>query len=425
MYRFFSFRKSLLAAALTALLPQAVQATNGYLAHGYGNQSKGVAGVAAALPQDALVIATNPAGLLSLDSRLDLGIDVFLPRRNATIEGNAFGPDEGFSGNDTDVFYIPEFGYNRRLSERLAVGLAIYGNGGINTDYQRNPFARFGATGKAGVNLEQVFVAPALAFAVTERHHLGIAVNLAYQRFRARGIAPFAAASIDPSRVSDNGHDDSTGAGVRIGWLGQITDQLEIGASWQSKTWMSSLDKYRGLFANQGEFDVPENYVVGVAYHPGDALTLAADWQRILYSDVAAVGNSAFRLFQGGQPLGSNGGPGFGWRDIDVIKLALRYQASSRLTLRLGYSHSDQPIPERETFFNILAPGVVQEHLTTGATWRINESHALTLTYTHAFGEWVRGAGSIPPGMPPGFGGGEADVYLQEDIFGIGWQIDL
>ena len=129
-------------------------ATNGYFSHGYGNQSKGAAGVAAALPQDALITATNPAGLLFIGDRLDLGVDVFLPRRNAAISGNSFGPDESFSGNDSQVFYIPEFGYSRQLSNDMALGLAVYGNGGINTDYANNPYARFGATGSAGVNME-------------------------------------------------------------------------------------------------------------------------------------------------------------------------------------------------------------------------------------------------------------------------------
>ncbi len=38
-------------------------ATNGYFSHGWGTKSKAMAGVAAALPQDTLVSATNPAGM--------------------------------------------------------------------------------------------------------------------------------------------------------------------------------------------------------------------------------------------------------------------------------------------------------------------------------------------------------------------------
>jgi long-chain fatty acid transport protein len=404
-------------AVLAATLASAnALATNGYFSHGYGNQAKGAAGVAAALPQDALVIATNPAGILFIGNRLDLGVDVFLPRRNAALKGNP-PSDESFSGNDSQIFYIPEFGYSRQLSDDMAVGLAVYGNGGINTDYANNPLARFGATGSAGVNMEQMFVSPAAAWRITPNSSFGIALNLAHQRFSAKGLGPFGGMSIDPTSVTNNGRDDSNGWGVRVGWQGSIHDRLDLGVSWQSKTRMSKFDDYSGLFSNGGEFDVAENYVLGFAFKATDALTLALDWQRILYSDTPAVGNSASSTGQ----LGSKNGPGFGWRDIDVIKLGAVYQASESLTLRAGFSHSEQPIPRQETFFNILAPGVIEQHASVGATWQLNQRNALTFAYTHAFGEWVRGAGSIPGA----FGGGEADVYLQEDIFGLSWNLSL
>ena len=415
--------RRLVALALVALSGQAL-ATNGYLSHGYGNQSKGAVGVAAALPQDALVTATNPAGLMFLDNRLDLGVDIFVPRREAEISGNMFpGVDDRYDGNDSKTFYIPEFGYRRALSDDVAFGLAIYGNGGINTDYLDNPYGGFGATGQAGVNMEQVFVSPALAWRLGEHTSFGVALNLAHQRFRANGIGLFGAFSSEPTKVSNNGHDTSNGAGVRIGWQGRIGERLDIGASWQSVTWMSEFDEYRGLFADQGDFDIPENYVVGIAFHASDALTLALDWQRILYSDITAVGNSAATLFNGTQQLGVDDGPGFGWKDIDVWKLGVVFRASPTLTLRAGYSRNDQPIPSEETFFNILAPGVIEQHASAGATWQLDDNNALTFAYTHAFGETVEGKQSIPPGMPPGFGGGEADIYLKEDIFGFSWNL--
>ena len=77
-------------------------------------------------------------------------------------------------------------------------------------------------------------------------------------------------------------------------------------------------------------------------------------------------------------------------------------------------------------YLNVLAPGVVQDHLTLGATWKNGKSGELSLSYGHAFKTTVKGAGSIPTGFPPGgFGGGEANVRLSEDIIGIayGWKL--
>lgn len=128
---------------------------------------------------------------------------------------------------------------------------------------------------------------------------------------------------------------------------------------------MSEFDNYAGLFADQGDFDIPETWTVGAAVKITPKLTLLADYQHNALSDIPAVGNSVSRLFAG-QPLGSSNGPGFGWEDVDVIKLGVIYQATPQLTLRAGYSDLDQPILPGETFFNILAPGVVEKHYTLG-----------------------------------------------------------
>ena len=45
---------------------------------------------------------------------------------------------------------------------------------------------------------------------------------------------------------------------------------------------MSNFDDYAGLFADDGGFDIPESFGTGIAWELSPALTLAADWQRIL-----------------------------------------------------------------------------------------------------------------------------------------------
>jgi long-chain fatty acid transport protein len=415
-------RRAPAAALVAALVASATgHATNGYFSHGYGTKTKGTAGVAVALPQDALVIAANPAGLIEVGTQVEGGLEIFLPDRSSSIEGNAFGPDQFFDGNGREIFFIPEFGYSRQLGETLAVGLAVYGNGGMNTDYEKNPFARFGSTNKLLMNLEQLFVTPALAWQFMPGQTLGIGVNLAYQRFQLKGLSAFAPFSADPQNLTDSGHDHGFGAGVRVGWLGEVGERIKLGASWQSKTQMEDFDAYAGLFAQDGGFDVPENWIVGAALSVTDATTVGVDWQTIKYADVHSVGNSINKLWQGNL-LGSENGPGFGWEDMSVLKLAVVHRWSERLTLRAGYSQSDQPIPREETFFNIVAPGVVEEHLSFGATWAIDTRNELSVQYTHAFEHEVKGRNSIPPGFPPeGLGGGEANLELAEDSFGVSW----
>jgi len=86
------------------------------------------------------------------------------------------------------------------------------------------------------------------------------------------------------------------------------------------------------------------------------------------------------------------------------------------LALRAGYSDAKQPIPASQTFFNILAPGVIRKHATLGVGWKIG-ANEINATWTHGFKETIHGRDSIPSA----FGGGEADIYLKEDSLGIAW----
>jgi long-chain fatty acid transport protein len=413
-------RKLLLAAATAAALaPLAAHATVGYFSHGYGIKAKATGGVGIALPQDSLAAASNPAGMAWIGNRADLGVEWFMPDRSSEIVGNGAGMSGTYDGNGAASFLIPEFGYNRMLSPNMSLGVSVYGNGGMNTTYETNPFGAIGGVGEAGVDLMQLFIAPTVAWK-SGNHSFGISLNLAYQRFEANGLQPFIAASSSGGNVTNQGYDDSTGWGVRVGWTGQVTPTVMLGATYQSKTSMSKFDKYRGLFANQGEFDIPENYGAGIAWKASPALTVAGDVVRINYGDIPAVGNPADCLFAGACALGSTNGPGFGWQNTTVYKLGVTYELNPKVTLRGGYVTLKQPIPSSQTFFNILAPGVVEDHLTLGATWKTAGNGELTVMYMHAFEKKVNGAGSIPGA----YGSGEANLKMSQDSLGVayGWK---
>ena len=408
-------RIRLLAALALSVLAAQAQATDGYFSLGYGIQAKAEAGTGIALGRDALTIATNPAGLTSAPSSLEIGADLFAPDRGATLVQGGAAAD--FSGNGTSTFLIPEFGYNRTLGKRTAFGIAVFGNGGMNTDYDVNPFGRFGATGSAGVDLAQLFISPGVAIRLTDSQSVGVALNVVYQRFKAKGVGLFAGFSSAPTHVSDEGYDASSGLGLRIGWQGRFGRLLRVGATWQPKIHTSNFDSYRGLFADAGGFDIPENFGVGVALQPGERWQVAIDWQRTLYSDVLSVGNPLNSLFTG-VPLGADNGPGFGWRDVSVWKFGGNVRLNDRFVLRAGLATNDQPIPASQTFINILAPGVVRTHATFGVTWALDKTHELDFAYMHALKNTVAGSGSIPPA----FGGGEANLRLAEDSLGVAWR---
>ena len=407
--------KKLIALFIAAgiITPGVASATNGYFSHGNGIKAKGMAGVGIALPQDALAAANNPAGMVMVGDRLDMGLDWCRPIRDTVIVS---GPLAGtYSGSDTKNFFIPEFGYNQMLNPNMSVGVSVYGNGGMNTGYKdfnaRTGGAVFG-TGKLGVDLMQLFIAPTFAMKLNPDHAIGVSLNLAYQRFKAEGLQNFdSPASSNPGSVTNNGYDSSTGWGVRLGWTGKVAPNVTLGATYQSKTRMGKFSKYKGLFAEQGDFDIPANYGVGIAVKVNPKTTIAADIERIEYGGVKSLSNSGNAMAQ----LGTEGGPGFGWRDMTIFKLGATYEVSNALTLRAGYSKGRQPIPSDQTLFNVLAPAVIEDHFTLGATWILANKSELSLGYMHAFKKTVTGTGATT--------GFNSQMYQDSVGVAYGWKM--
>lgn len=426
---------SLFAAGV--MVSPLAHATNGYMPIGYGQQNEGMGGASIALPLDSIAAANNPAGMAMVGDRADVGLTWFRPSRHAEIAGNkctfAYAGctlDGNYDGNGRSNFFIPSLGYNKMISANNSLGVSIFGNGGMNTQYNNNPFGALGSTGNAGINLSQLFIVPTWAMKLNPTNSVGVSLNLAYQMFSATGLGAFdnPQFSSNPGHVTDNGTDTSTGYGFRLGWTGEVTPIVTLGATYQTKTKMGKFSKYSGLFADQGSFDIPSNYGVGIAVKAMPKTTVAFDIQRINYADVPSVGNSFTSLppaFGGtGAKLGAAGGPGFGWQNMTALKLGVSYVVDTKLTMRAGYDHNNQQIPSSQTLFNILAPGVVQNHLTLGGTWTLADKSQLTVAYVHAFNNKVNGSGSIPgtPGGAP-LGGGEANISMYENSLGIsyGW----
>ena len=285
---------ALAAALVLAFAATPAFATNGYFAHGYGTHYKGMAGAGAALHLNSLAPATNPAAMAFLGPRWDASLSLFNPNRSYTVTGNpsgfpgTFGLTPGTVESDSRYFPVPAFGGNWNAGENGAFGLALYGNGGMNTDWPTNTFY---AGTPTGINLSQMFVAPTYAIKLADKHGLGVTAIGAVQWFKAEGIGSFAPFSSAPSKLSGNGNSYSYGAGLRVGYLGEWSKYFSFGASYQTKVWMSQFDEYSGLFAEQGGFDIPANWVAGIAVKPTENVDIAVDVQQVLYSGVASVAN--------------------------------------------------------------------------------------------------------------------------------------
>jgi long-chain fatty acid transport protein len=291
-----------------------------------------------------------------------------------------FGLAPGKVESESNYFYIPQFGANWRLSETSTLGLVAYGHGGMNTDYPTNTFW---ATSPTGVNLEQLFVGVPWAFKLAEKHAFSIMPIFVYQTFEAQGVGSFAPFSSDPTKLSNNGASTSTGYGAKLGYMGQWWDKFSFGFSYQTEMSMGEFDDYAGLFAERGGFNIPSSWTAGFAIRPTERMTLMMDLQKIYYSDVKSISNPLLPNLQTAR-LGDDEGAGFGWKDMDIVKIGFQYDTLDRWIWRAGVSIGAQPIPASEGLFNILAPGVMEEHLTFGFTRKIGTSMGFDVAFMYA-----------------------------------------
>lgn len=426
--------RAALALALGATLLPAAHATNGYFPHGFGIKAKGMGGASIATANDAFAGVNNPASAMFAGSRMEVGGDLFMPDREMSRTGSPFpgGMMNTAETSGRTAFLIPEFGYNAVLSDKLAVGLSVYGNGGMNTSYPGGSTTCMGpggavpgnnplcGQGKLGVDLMQLIVAPTVAYQLAPNHSVGVSPLMVYQTFRADGLQAFQAmpgASSAPASLTNNGKDHSTGIGVRLGYMGKLTDKVSVGAAYSPEISMSRFDKYAGLFAEQGKFNIPANYGVGAAFQVTPSVQLAVDYTRINYSKVPSIGNPA------GFNMGAANGGGFGWRDVETLKLGMQWKMNDKTTLRFGVNRGTNPVTGANITPNILAPGVMQTHFTMGGTYALTPKSELSWSLAYAPRVTVTGPSLFNGAMPPGTNLQES-VSMKQTSIGIqyGWK---
>jgi long-chain fatty acid transport protein len=117
--------------------------------------------------------------------------------------------------------------------------------------------------------------------------------------------------------------------------------------------------------------------------------------------------------------LGGSDGAGFGWQSVNVWRLGVQYAIDPQWTVRAGYNYTQNPIRPQDVTFNILAPGVVQNHATLGATWTWDKQNEITGAFMYAFQNSVTGASLFNSFFPPGAANMQEKIEMYEWSFGL------
>ena len=433
------------AAAACILIPQVSTATNGAWLIGFGAKSRSMGGTGAADNRGGMAAAFNPATMVESENRFDLGADLFMPPRAIKHESTRLGFTEEQSNND--IFLIPSMGATYKWNEDVTVGFAFIG-AGLQTEYDQSsdnssckrvnsgsvpgfnagscPPTVFNVLGtvagpEAGVELIQMQMLPSIAYKINDQHSVGATLAIAASYFRAEGLEDFGElgfkADTDPGRpgkgLSEGHWDQSFGAGIRLGWLGKyINDTVRLGINYSSRVYMSEFGDYDNLFAEQGDFDIPESYTFAFSHSVTPTVEITAEVQRINWSNVKSIGNpgpnaadpsNLLPLCPSGTDqapclLGGDKGLGFGWVDQTIYKIGAQWKIDEKWSARTGFNYGRSPIQSDQVLFNMLAPATPDRHITFGVGYNLNETYVFDGSLVYAFSNPISGPTAFGPG---------------------------
>ena len=405
-------KRMFLALAAAALLVTPASATDGHFLHGVGAVNSSMGGAGVAQPRTLLgTFYLNPAGLMAFDgARMEFGFEMFKADRSVSSDLPGFA--SGTTRSKSEYTPIPAMGVSYRLdNDKVVIGLGAVGVGGFGVDYPQdntNPVLGPAPNGFGQVysNYSYLKIAPSIAWAVTPKLWLGGAVNVNWASLAVvpNPTAPPAAGQNGVYYSDAGAADGAFGFGFELGAMYKINDVIALGASytstqvfeefeWNSLNKNPTMANFNQARVDKFQLDAPAIVAGGLGLNPLPGLSLAADVKYIMYSSTEGFEKSGFD--NTGKVLG------FGWEDIMVYAVGGEYWVTDGFALRAGYNHSENPIPDDLSFFNIPAPAIMQDHFTFGIGLKPSRRSEISLGY-YIVPE-VSQTGPIPnPAVPPG-----------------------
>lgn len=384
--------KSTLNLLAIALLACNVYATNGDNMIGVGPTSRAMGGVGIAKAQDSIsAIFANPATLTQIEGdQFNFAGTYFIPTVKADVK--TLTPLGTWKAESKDAAYaIPAIGLSHKINEKYVFGIGAYGVSGMGVDYRNTDTA-----GKMNTKVSVMKFVPAIAYKNGSLSY-GLGLDMDYQ------AADFGAGL---------SHNYAIGA--------------RIGANYEYGKWNFGLVyvtpqnvEHERIydFDQDGVFDNlklenPAQYGLGISHKCTDKLTSSMEVKYLDWNN-------------------ANGYKDFDWESQFVYALGLSYKASDKFRLRLGYNYGKNPVKKHDNFdmmgnttiqgktmnnlnyeyFRIIGfPAIVENHLTFGFGYDLDEKVSFNMGYKHAFEKTIK----------ENFAAGSIESKLSEDAIDFG-----
>ncbi|MBU2977196.1 porin [Alteromonas sp. C1M14] len=403
------FVRTSLAVTLTGLFSSSVFAAgfqvNEHSANGLGRAMAGQA----ALPENATILATNPAAITAFRtsqfsaqvSYLDPEIDI-----RGEMSTNISEPVDASEENIAESAIIPSLFYTSVINDKLSWGLGLFTSYGLATDYSDS----YNALNYADeAEIFSFTVNPAIAYKVTDTLSLGLGLNITYADAKISTSIPqvfgtaIGNAELGNLTIVEMSGDD-IGYGWNVGVFWEPTRDTNVGLSYRAETQL----ELEGEIKSDLGVLIPE---VDALYNQGGSLDLnfaaiteLAVSQKLneKWSVQASVNYTDWSTFD---KLEANLDSGYtlllkeeDFEDTWRWSAGVTYQYDEQLTLRAGYAYDEGAVSYAHRSLSI--PDTDRHWVSVGGTYKITESTNVDLAYVYIKGR-------------------EADVYQEETLGSI------
>jgi long-chain fatty acid transport protein len=259
-------------------------ATDGMNLEGYGPIATGMGGASMAYDNGTAGVMNNPAtlGLMPEGNRLDVALGYLGPHVSASVPGQE-------ASSSANAFYMPALGWVKKAGP-MAYGIALFSQGGMGTEYDKNSFMAAGSGQNVRSELGVGRVLFPVAYEVNKNFIIGGSLDFVWASLDLKmalsgaqfsdmvaglgGTQTYGAASgsmvntlvgaftvpqamcggvpclSSMSWARFDFSDDSPftgkakgdGFGGKIGGVYKASDKLALGATYHSKTWLGDLE---------------------------------------------------------------------------------------------------------------------------------------------------------------------------------------
>ncbi|MGV6829177.1 MAG: OmpP1/FadL family transporter [Flavobacteriales bacterium] len=402
----------------------------GHIMQGVGAVNMSMGGAATAQPLSIEgALQWNPATLSHFNNKqisISAGAFFSSPTLSSSIPAGAMGAGSpsvsGTTEDDRGTSIMPalSFVYGKENSKHT-FGISAFGISGFGVTFPQetnlpvdengNPNSNWNPNDSNPINFPQTMG----GFGHIESDYMLLQVGLAYSYEitdqLSIGLQPtvnYAALELAPNPVSSPDFPPPFGTGKgypttdkasAIGFGGQIGlfydtgDIFKLGVSYKSKQYFNEFDfsqKYvDGTSAPNVKFKMnyPAIYSIGMGLS-GGKFDFALDFRYVDYENTEGFEKSGWQMVyndQVGANVPTGAVNGFGWNSITILSVGLQYQVTQKLPIRLGYTHSSNPIKDELAFFSIPATAVIENAAQFGLGYTISDKMELNAVYHYGF----------------------------------------